>query len=106
MRKQARILKHLPDPAGPRRNIDALLRIEKRLAVDRDPAAVRAQKTGDHVGDRRLARAGLAEQGGHAGCPFKGGFNLEAADMTFQIDLKHRPLRSACAGGAPRFPRQ
>ena len=66
MREQAPLLEDVTDAPSMRRHVDAALRIEQRGFVEDDVSAVRRDQSGDHAGERGLARAGRAEQRGHA----------------------------------------
>ena len=61
VRKQPRILKHLPNPALLRLHPDAMSAVLQHLAIERDMATFRAQQPGDGGDDGGFAGAGRAE---------------------------------------------
>ena len=62
VREQGILLKQVTDAALLRRQVDMLLAVEQRAAVQHDPAPVRAHDTGDAAQRHALAAAGRAEQ--------------------------------------------
>ena len=95
VREQSRILKHVADTAALRRYIDAPLRIEQHVVIQRHPADVGIEKPGDDVDQGALAAAGAAEQRHHAGGrQFECGLQREGATALPDGDAEHQRPRS------------
>src|SRR5262249_26803699 len=62
MGKQAAILKNVANTPAMLRHEDASLRVEQGRAIDRDAPAAGPDQAADNVDQRRLPRAGAAEQ--------------------------------------------
>jgi hypothetical protein len=92
MREQQPVLKHQPDAAMARSQVNAGGGIEHGASGQHDPPLIGPQKPGDQAQDCALARAGWTEQGRHPLSPGKGGIELEVslAQPGLEFDAAHR----------------
>src|ERR1700730_17302789 len=95
MRKEPSLLEDISEPASFRRDVDALIGGEQHLAANRDAPAIGPRQPGQQVDERRLARAGAAEQRGDAGGG-RGEARLEqkGAEALLDVDLDQATPRT------------
>ena len=89
MREQPALLKDIADAAAVGRHVDPRGGVEQHGIVKADAAPVRSDQPGDHVDERRFARARGAEQGGHAACGFEARRKREVAQPLLHVEGQH-----------------
>jgi len=96
MGKQAAFLKNVAHAATMDGCSDAALGVEKHRPVDDDASPFGAEKTGDRIDDRGLARSRAAEQRGETAPAAEMDVELEGAEPVLDIDLEHRTHSGSC----------
>src|SRR5215472_4699120 len=98
MRKQEIVLEDVAEPSALRRHVDSACTVEQRFAIDGDAAALRAHRPGQHVDQRRLARARPSEQTEDGRLGLKCDVERKRADAPGYIDVDHGPVSVVTVG--------
>ena len=108
MRKQTAVLEDVADATAVLGHEQAALRVDQRLAVDHDAAAVGPDQAADDIDQRGLARARAAEQRRHAGLrdeacgQAKRVARMIDVDVEAHVATRGAPMRRASSSDASR----
>ena len=89
MREELGVLENEPNPAAIGWHEDRGCRVDQHAAVEHDGAAIRPRQASDQIDGHRLARAGLAEQGGDARVILEGDVEIEGAEFQRNVNADH-----------------